>query len=119
MHSTDFKMEEDKNIVDKIMDNTIEAIVENYGEIKPEWNYYLDKLRTQYKILYERKEIDGVLVINRESIAIEKNRHPLLYQMKRLLQLNQKLIEPDRKIIKIKKEGKWQLIRKLLKKLTR
>lgn len=119
MHSTDFKMEEDKNIVDKIMDNTIEAIVENYGEVKPEWNVYLDKLRTQYTIIYERKEIDGALVINRESIAIEKNRHPLLYQMKRLLSYNQKLIEPDRKIIKIKKEGKWQLIKKLLKRLTR
>lgn len=112
-------MEEDKNIVDKIMDNTIEAIVENYGEIKPEWDEYLDKLRTQYTILFERKEIDGVLVINSESIAIEKNRHTLLMQMKRLLQLNQKLIEPDIKIIKIKKEGKWQLIKKLLKKLTR
>lgn len=119
MHSTDFKMEEDKNIVDKIMDNTIEAIVENYGEVKPEWNKYFDKLRTQYTILCERKEIDGALVINRESIAIEKNRHPLLMQMKRLLSYNQKLIEPDRKIIKIKKEGKWQLIKKLLKKLTR
>lgn len=112
-------MEEDKNIVDKIMDNTIEAIVENYGEIKPEWDEYLDKLRTQYTILFERKEIDGVLVINSESIAIEKNRHTLLMQMKRLLQLNQKLIEPDIKIIKIKKEGKWQLIKKLLKRLTR
>lgn len=112
-------MEEDKNIVDKIMDNTIEAIVENYGEIKPEWDEYLDKLRTQYTILFERKEIDGVLVINSESIAIEKNRHTLLMQMKRLLSYNQKLIEPDIKIIKIKKEGKWQLIKKLLKRLTR
>lgn len=112
-------MSENKNFVDRIMDNTIEAIVENYGEIKPEWNYYLDKLKTQYTILFERQDIDGVLVINRESIEIEKNRHPLLYQMKRLLSYNQKLIEPDRKIIKIKKEGKWQLIRKLLKKLTR
>lgn len=119
MHSTDFKMEEDKNIVDKIMDDTISAIVENYGEVKPEWNEYFDKLRTQYTILFERKDIDGALVINRESIAIEKNRHPLLYQMKRLLSYNQKLIEPYRKIIKIKKEGKWQLIKKLLKKLTK
>lgn len=112
-------MEEDKNIVDRIMDDTISAIVENYGEVKPEWNEYLDKLRTQYTILCERKEIDGVLVINRESLKIEKDRHPLLMQMKRILQLNQKLIEPDRKIIKIKKEGKWQLIKKLLKKLTK
>lgn len=119
MHLTDFKMEEDKNIVDRIMDETIAAIVENYDEIKPEWNEYLDKLKKQYIILSENKEIDGVLVINRESIAIEKNRHSLLYQMKRLLEYNQKLIEPDRKIIKIKKEGKWQLIKKLLKKLTR
>lgn len=93
--------------------------VEIYGEIKPEWEEYLYKLGKQYTILCERKEIDGVFVINRESIAIEKNRHTLLMQMKRLLQLNQKLIEPDRKIIKIKKEGKWQLIKKLLKKLTR
>lgn len=113
-------MSENKNFVDRIMDNTIEAIVENYGEIKPEWNYYLDKLKTQYTILFERQDIDGVLVINRESIEIEKNRHPLLYQMKRLLSYNQKLIEPDRKIIKIKKrKGKWQLIKKLLKKLTK
>lgn len=113
-------MEEDKNIVDRIMYDTIEAIVENYGEVKPEWNYYLDKLKTQYTILFERQDIDGVLVINRESIEIEKNRHPLLYQMKRLLSYNQKLIEPDRKIIKIKKrKGKWQLIKKLLKKLTK
>ena len=86
-------MEEDKNIVDRIMDDTISAIVENYGEVKSEWNEYLDKLRQQYIILSENKEIDGVLVINRESIAIEKNRHPLLYQMKRLLEYNQKLIE--------------------------
>ena len=112
-------MSENKNFVDRIMDDTIEAIVENYGEVKPEWNQYLDKLRKQYTILCERKEIDGVLVINRESIAIEKNRHTLLYQIKHLLSYNQKLIEPDRKIIKIKKEGKWQLIKKLLKKLTR
>lgn len=113
-------MSENKNFVDRIMDNTIEAIVENYGEIKPEWNYYLDKLKTQYTILFERQDIDGVLVINRKSIEIEKNRHPLLYQMKRLLSYNQKLIEPDRKIIKIKKrKGKWQLIKKLLKKLTK
>ena len=101
------------------MNNTIEAIVENYGKLNPELNEYLDKLREQYTILCERKEIDGVLVINMESIAIEKNRHSLLYQIKHLLSYNQKLIEPDRKIIKIKKEGKWQLIRKLLKKLTR
>lgn len=86
-------MSENKNFVDRIMYDTIEAIVENYGEVKPEWNEYLDKLRKQYTILYERKEIDGVLVINRESIAIEKNRHPLLYQMKRLLEYNQKVIE--------------------------
>lgn len=112
-------MSENKNIVDRIMDDTIAAIVKNYGEVKPEWNEYLDKLRKQYTILCERKEIDGVLVINRESIAIEKNRHPLLFQMKRVLELNQKLIEPDRKIIKIKKEGKWQLIKKLLKKLIK
>ena len=112
-------MSENKNFVDKIMDVTISAIVENYGELNPELNEYLDKLRKQYTILCERKEIDGVLVINRESIAIEKNRHPLLYQIKRILSYNQKLIEQDRKIIKIKKEGKWQLIKKLLKKLTR
>lgn len=112
-------MSENKNFVDRIMDDTIEAIVENYGEVNPELNEYLDKLRQQYTILCERKEIDGVFVINSESIAIEKDRHPLLIQIKRLLSYNQKLIEPDRKIIKIKKEGKWQLIRKLLKKLTK
>ena len=89
----DFKMEEDKNIVDNIMDNTIEAIVENYGEIKPEWNEYLDKLRQQYKIICESKEIDRFFLITRESLEIEKDRHPLLYQMKRLLYLNQELIE--------------------------
>ena len=44
-------MEEDKNIVDRIMDETIAAIVENYDEIKPEWNEYLDKLKKQYIIL--------------------------------------------------------------------
>ena len=97
-------MSENKNFVDRIMDETIAAIVENYGEVNPEWNEYLDKLKKQYIILSENKEIDGVLVINRESIAIEKNRHSLLYQMKRLLEYNKKLIEPDRKIIKIKKE---------------
>ena len=86
-------MEEDKNIVDKIMDDTIAAIIENYGEIKPEWNEYLDKLKKQYIILSENKEIDGVFVINRESLKIEKDRHPLLMQMKRLLNLNQELIE--------------------------
>ena len=86
------------------MDDTIEAIVENYGDVNPELNEYLDKIREQYTILCERKEIDGVLVINSESIKIEKTRHPLLYQIKRLLDYNQKLIEPDRKIIKIKKE---------------
>ena len=75
------------------MDETIAAIVENYGEVKPEWNEYLDKLKKQYIILSENKEIDGVLVINRESLKIEKDRHPLLMQMKRILQLNQKLIE--------------------------
>lgn len=89
-------MEEDKNIVDKIMDDTIEAIVEIYGEVKPEWNEYLDKLRKQYTIIYENKEIlanDVFCVLTRESLEIEKNRHPLLYQMKRLLEYNQKLIE--------------------------
>lgn len=104
MHLTDFKMEEDKNIVDKIMDDTISAIVEIYGEVKPELEEYLDKLRTQYTIIYENKEkIDEFYLLTRESLEIEKNRHTLLYQMKRILQLNQKLIEPDRKIIKIKK----------------
>ena len=115
-------MEEDKNIVDKIMDDTISAILEIYGEIKPEWEEYLDKLRTQYTIIYEHKEIlanDVFCVLTRESLKIEKDRHPLLMQIKHLLYLNQKLIEPDSKIIKIKKEGKWQLIKKLLKKLTR
>ena len=101
------------------MDDTIEAIVENYGEVNPELNEYLDKLRTQYTIIFENKDIDRFWLITRESIEIEKKRHPLLMQIKRLLELNQKLIEPDRKIIKIKKEGKWQLIKKLLKKLTR
>ena len=86
-------MSENKNFVDRIMDETIAAIVENYGEVNPEWNEYLDKLKKQYIILSENKEIDGVLVINRESIAIEKNRHSLLYQIKRLLEYNQKLIE--------------------------
>lgn len=112
-------MSENKNFVDRIMDDTIAAIVENYGEVKPEWNEALDKLRKQYTIIYENKEIDGFYLLTRESLEIEKKRHPLLMQIKRLLELNQKLIEPDRKIIKIKKEGKWQLIRKLLKKLTR
>ena len=96
MDLTDFKMEEDKNIVDKIMDNTIKAIVENYGEVKPEWEEYLDKLRKQYTIIYENKEIlanDVFCVLTRESLEIEKNRHSLLYQMKRLLEYNQKLIE--------------------------
>ena len=96
MDLTDFKMEEDKNIVDKIMDNTIDAIVENYGEVKPEWEEYLDKLRKQYTIIYENKEIlanDVFCVLTRESLEIEKTRHPLLYQMKRLLEYNQKLIE--------------------------
>ena len=89
-------MEEDKNIVDKIMDDTIEAIVEIYGEVKPEWEEYLDKLRKQYTIIYENKEIlanDVFCVLTRESLEIEKNRHSLLYQMKRLLEYNQKLIE--------------------------
>lgn len=86
-------MSENKNFVDRIMDETIAAIVENYGEVKPEWNEYLDKLKKQYIILSENKEIDGVLVINRESLKIEKDRHPLLMQMKRILHLNQKLIE--------------------------
>lgn len=96
MDLTDFKMEEDKNIVDKIMDNTIDAIVENYGEVKPEWEEYLDKLRKQYTIIYENKEIlanDVFCVLTKESLEIEKTRHPLLYQMKRLLEYNQKLIE--------------------------
>ena len=96
MDLTDFKMEEDKNIVDKIMDNTIKAIVENYGEVKPEWEEYLDKLRKQYTIIYENKEIlanDVFCVLTKESLEIEKTRHPLLYQMKRLLEYNQKLIE--------------------------
>ena len=96
MHSTDFRMEEDKNIVDRIMDDTISAIVENYGEVKPEWNEYLDKLRKQYTIIYGNKEIfanDVFFVLTSESIKIEKNRHTLLMQMKRILQLNQKLIE--------------------------
>ena len=87
MDLTDFKMEEDKNIVDKIMDNTIDAIVENYGEVKPEWEEYLDKLRKQYTIIYENKEIlanDVFCVLTKESLEIEKTRHPLLYQMKRL-----------------------------------
>ena len=102
-------MSENKNFVDRIMDETIAAIVENYGEVKPEWNEYLDKLKKQYIILSENKEIDGVLVINRESLKIEKDRHPLLMQMKRILSYNQKLIEPDIKIIKIKKRKvKWQ-----------
>ena len=95
MHLTDFKMEEKKNIVDKIMDDTIEAIVEIYGEVKPEWEEYLDKLRNQYTII-ENKEIfanDVFCVLTKESLEIEKNRHPLLYQMKRLLEYNQKLIE--------------------------
>lgn len=93
---TDFKMEEDKNIVDKIMDDTVEAIVEIYGEVKPELEEYLDKLRKQYTIIYESKEIfanDVFCVLTRESLEIEKNRHSLLYQMKRLLEFNQKLIE--------------------------
>ena len=97
-------MSENKNFVDRIMDETIAAIVENYGEVKPEWNEYLDKLKKQYIILSENKEIDVVLVINRESLKIEKDRHPLLMQIKRILSYNQKLIEQDRKIIKIKKE---------------
>ena len=112
-------MSENKNFVDRIMDDTISAIVEKYGEVKPEWNEALDKLRKQYTIIYENKEIDGFYLLTRESLEIEKKRHPLLMQIKRILELNQKLIEPDRKIIKIKKEGKWQLIKKLLKKLTR
>lgn len=89
-------MSENKNIVDRIMDDTISAIVKNYGEIKPEWNEYLDKLKTQYKTIYGNKEIlanDVFFVLTMESIKIEKNRHPLLIQMKRLLELNQKLIE--------------------------
>lgn len=96
MHLTDFKMEEDKNIVDKIMDDTVEAIVEIYGEVNPECDEYLDKLRKQYTIIYENKEIlanDVFCVLTRESLEIEKNRHSLLYQMKRLLEFNQKLIE--------------------------
>lgn len=115
-------MSENKNFVDRIMDDTISAIVEIYGEVKPECKEYLDKLRKQYTIIYESKEKfanDVFCVLTRESLEIEKNRHSLLYQMKRLLEYNQKLIEPDRKIIKIKKEGKWQLIRKLLKKLIK
>ena len=89
-------MSENKNFVDRIMDDTISAIVENYGEIKPEWNEYLDKLKTQYKTIYENKEIlanDVFCVLTRESLKIEKNRHSLLYQMKRILEYNQKLIE--------------------------
>lgn len=89
-------MEEDKNIVDRIMDDTIAAIVEIYGEVKPEWEEYLDKLRKQYTIIYEHKEIfanDVFCVLTRESLEIEKNRHSLLYQMKRLLEYNQKVIE--------------------------
>lgn len=92
----DFKMEEDKNIVDRIMDDTISAIVKIYGEVKPEWEEYLDKLRTQYTIIYENKEIlenDVFCVLTKESLEIEKNRHSLLYQMKRLLEYNQKVIE--------------------------
>lgn len=92
----DKKMSENKNFVDRIMDDTISAIVENYGEVKPEWNEYLDKLRTQYTIIYENKEIlanDVFCVLTRESLKIEKDRHPLLMQMKRLLEYNQKLIE--------------------------
>lgn len=90
------KMSENKNFVDRIMDDTIEAIVENYGEVKPEWEEYLDKLRTQYTIIYENKEIlanDVFCVLTKESLEIEKNRHSLLYKMKRLLEYNQKLIE--------------------------
>lgn len=86
-------MSENKNFVDRIMDDTIAAIVEKYGEVKPEWNEYLDKLRTQYTIIFDNKDIDRFWLITRESIEIEKNRHPLLMQIKRLLELNQKLIE--------------------------
>lgn len=86
-------MSENKNFVDRIMDDTIAAIVEKYGEVKPEWNEYLDKLRTQYTIIFDNKDIDRFWLITRESIEIEKNRHPLLMQIKRLLKLNQKLIE--------------------------
>lgn len=89
-------MSENKNFVDKIMDDTISAILEIYGEIKPEWEEYLDKIRTQYTIIYENKEIlanDVFCVLTRESLEIEKNRHSLLYQMKRLLEYNKKLIE--------------------------
>ena len=78
------------------LNDTIAAIVKIYGEVKPEWEEYLDKLRKQYTIIYENKEIlanDVFCVLTRESLEIEKNRHPLLYQMKRLLEYNQKLIE--------------------------
>ena len=66
--------------VDKIMEETVDYIVEKYGEVKPEWNGALDMLRTQYTILFECQDIvekDGVMVIKRDSI----DKHPLLKQI--------------------------------------